>query len=159
MELYVFKLYLACWKRFLCIALHFVSSMLLCYVIMLCYYVNQTKSAVRILTCVMRFVAIQVAVPTLHIRYWLWEYYRQVRSHLTHHTMPVVLVKHPWHGVIEASNAIVGVRGIMLAVLLAALISSLTSIFNSVCTVFTMEIWKQLRPSAKENELMVVSRY
>ena len=46
----------------------------------------------------------------------------------------------------------------MLAALLAALMSSLTSIFNSSSTLFTMDLWCQCRPKAKEAELMVVGR-
>ncbi|CAD5122669.1 DgyrCDS11079 [Dimorphilus gyrociliatus] len=52
----------------------------------------------------------------------------------------------------------IGVRGLMLAALLAALISSLTSIFNSATTVFTMDIWRVVRKRAEEKELMLVSR-
>jgi uncharacterized sodium:solute symporter family permease YidK len=51
-----------------------------------------------------------------------------------------------------------GARGVMLAVMMAALMSSLTSIFNSTSTVFTMDIWKRLRKDAKDWELMVVGR-
>ena len=39
----------------------------------------------------------------------------------------------------------VGARGLMLAVMLAALMSSLTSIFNSSSTIFTMDIYKRIR--------------
>ena len=46
----------------------------------------------------------------------------------------------------------------MLAALLAAMMSSLTSMFNSSSTVFTMDIWRRFRPHAKESELMVVGR-
>ena len=49
-----------------------------------------------------------------------------------------------------------GVRGIMLAALLAALMSSMTSMFNSSSTVFTMDIWRRMQPRAKESELMVI---
>lgn len=45
-----------------------------------------------------------------------------------------------------------------MAAVLAALMSSLTSIFNSSSTLFTVDIWKRLRPMAKESELMVVGR-
>jgi uncharacterized sodium:solute symporter family permease YidK len=38
----------------------------------------------------------------------------------------------------------------MLAVMMAALMSSLTSIFNSTSTIFTMDIWKRLRKNAKD---------
>uniref|UniRef100_A0A8C5RFT2 Solute carrier family 5 member 2 n=1 Tax=Laticauda laticaudata TaxID=8630 RepID=A0A8C5RFT2_LATLA len=51
-----------------------------------------------------------------------------------------------------------GLRGLMLAVMLAALMSSLASIFNSSGTLFTMDIYKRLRPQAKERELLIVGR-
>ncbi|KAL0993135.1 hypothetical protein UPYG_G00103670 [Umbra pygmaea] len=51
-----------------------------------------------------------------------------------------------------------GLRGLMMAVMIAALMSSLTSIFNSSSTIFTMDIWRYLRPSATEWELMIVGR-
>uniref|UniRef100_A0A4W5JGG3 Solute carrier family 5 member 9 n=1 Tax=Hucho hucho TaxID=62062 RepID=A0A4W5JGG3_9TELE len=49
-------------------------------------------------------------------------------------------------------------RGLMIAVMMAALMSSLTSIFNSSSTLFTMDIWQRVRPQASEPELMVVGR-
>ncbi|XP_008590475.1 PREDICTED: sodium/glucose cotransporter 5 [Galeopterus variegatus] len=51
-----------------------------------------------------------------------------------------------------------GLRGLMIAVMLAALMSSLTSIFNSSSTLFTMDIWRRLRPRAGERELLLVGR-
>ncbi|XP_072273111.1 sodium/glucose cotransporter 2 [Pyxicephalus adspersus] len=51
-----------------------------------------------------------------------------------------------------------GLRGLMLAVMLAALMSSLASIFNSSSTLFTIDIWKKLRPQAAEKELILVGR-
>ncbi|KAJ8253928.1 hypothetical protein COCON_G00205400 [Conger conger] len=51
-----------------------------------------------------------------------------------------------------------GLRGLMMAVMIAALMSSLTSIFNSSSTIFTIDVWKTLRRSASEWELMVVGR-
>ena len=47
----------------------------------------------------------------------------------------------------------------MLAALLAALMSSLTSVFNSSSTVFTMDIWRRIRPGAQESQLMMVGRF
>ncbi|KFQ01834.1 Sodium/glucose cotransporter 5, partial [Leptosomus discolor] len=41
-----------------------------------------------------------------------------------------------------------GLRGLMIAVMMAALMSSLTSVFNSSSTLFTMDIWRKLRPGA-----------
>ncbi|XP_051951080.1 sodium/glucose cotransporter 4 [Xyrauchen texanus] len=52
----------------------------------------------------------------------------------------------------------VGLRGLMIAVMMAALMSSLTSIFNSSSTLFTMDIWQRIRSRASEKELMVVGR-
>ena len=51
-----------------------------------------------------------------------------------------------------------GLRGLMLAVMLAALMSSLTSIFNSASTIFTMDIWKLIRKNASDLELIVIGR-
>ncbi|XP_029841998.3 sodium/glucose cotransporter 5 [Ixodes scapularis] len=52
----------------------------------------------------------------------------------------------------------VGARGMMLSVMLAALMSSLTSIFNSSSTIFTIDIWKKFRKNASEMELLIVGR-
>lgn len=46
----------------------------------------------------------------------------------------------------------------MLAVMLAALMSSLASIFNSSSTLFTMDIYTRLRPRAGNRELLLVGR-
>lgn len=46
----------------------------------------------------------------------------------------------------------------MLAVMMAALMSSLTSIFNSSSVIFTMDIWRRFRPKSKDWELMIVGR-
>ncbi|XP_044000096.1 sodium/glucose cotransporter 1-like [Gambusia affinis] len=51
-----------------------------------------------------------------------------------------------------------GLRGLMLSVMLASLMSSLTSIFNSASTLFTMDIYTKVRPRAKERELMIAGR-
>uniref|UniRef100_A0A8C4WKV3 Sodium/mannose cotransporter SLC5A10 n=1 Tax=Gopherus evgoodei TaxID=1825980 RepID=A0A8C4WKV3_9SAUR len=48
-----------------------------------------------------------------------------------------------------------GLRGLMIAVMMAALMSSLTSVFNSSSTLFTMDIWRKIRRNAKERELIV----
>lgn len=46
-----------------------------------------------------------------------------------------------------------------MAVMIAALMSSLTSIFNSASTIFTMDLWKGFRSRASEWELMIVGRF
>ncbi|XP_058408336.1 sodium/glucose cotransporter 4 isoform X2 [Diceros bicornis minor] len=52
----------------------------------------------------------------------------------------------------------VGLRGLMVAVIMAALMSSLTSIFNSSSTLFAVDVWQRFRRRATEQELMVVGR-
>eukprot|EP00795_Rhopilema_esculentum_P004351 gene4351-20571_t len=51
-----------------------------------------------------------------------------------------------------------GLRGLMMAVMMAALMSDLTSIFNSASTLFTIDIWKRIRKNASTRELMIVGR-
>uniref|UniRef100_A0A3P8SIV6 Sodium/glucose cotransporter 1 n=1 Tax=Amphiprion percula TaxID=161767 RepID=A0A3P8SIV6_AMPPE len=51
-----------------------------------------------------------------------------------------------------------GLRGLMLSVMLASLMSSLTSIFNSASTLFTMDIYTKIRRNARERELMIAGR-
>ena len=45
-----------------------------------------------------------------------------------------------------------GARGLMVAVMIAALMSSLTSVFNSCSVIFTMDLWKRIRPKAKDSK-------
>ncbi|XP_029942313.1 sodium/myo-inositol cotransporter-like [Salarias fasciatus] len=52
----------------------------------------------------------------------------------------------------------VGLRGLMMAVMIAALMSDLDSIFNSASTIFTLDIYSMLRKQASSRELMVVGR-
>ena len=49
----------------------------------------------------------------------------------------------------------VGLRGLMLAVMLAALMSSLTSIFNSASTIFAQDIYTRIRKKAGDTEVLV----
>ena len=51
-----------------------------------------------------------------------------------------------------------GARGLMLAVMMSALMSSLTSVFNSASTLFTMDIWARFRKEQKSWEPLVVGR-
>ncbi|NXA92417.1 SC5A9 protein, partial [Melanocharis versteri] len=51
-----------------------------------------------------------------------------------------------------------GLRGLMIAVMMAALMSSLTSIFNSSSTLFVIDIWQRVRRQASEQELLIVGR-
>ncbi len=52
----------------------------------------------------------------------------------------------------------VGVRGIVIAGLLAALMSSLASTFNSSSTLITMDFYLQFRPKATGRELVLIGR-
>lgn len=47
-----------------------------------------------------------------------------------------------------------GLRGLVAAGLLAALMSSLASVFNSCSTLFTVDIYKKLRPNTPEKKLV-----
>lgn len=51
-----------------------------------------------------------------------------------------------------------GLRGLVAAGLLAALMSSLASVFNSCSTLFTVDIYKKLRPDTPEKELLTIGR-
>jgi SSS family solute:Na+ symporter len=53
----------------------------------------------------------------------------------------------------------IGLRGLVVAGLLAALTSSLASAFNSCSTLMTMDVYKKLRPEAPERTLVRVGRY
>lgn len=52
----------------------------------------------------------------------------------------------------------VGLRGLVVAGLLSALMSSLASLFNSCATLFTVDIYQKLRPGRPEAELVRVGR-
>lgn len=51
-----------------------------------------------------------------------------------------------------------GLRGLVAAGLLAALMSSLSSVFNSCSTLFTMDIYRRLKPDASEKQLVVTGQ-
>ncbi|MYA35605.1 MAG: sodium/solute symporter [Gammaproteobacteria bacterium] len=51
-----------------------------------------------------------------------------------------------------------GLRGLVVAGLLAALMSSLSSLFNSTATLFTVDIYEKLRPKATEQQIVAVGR-
>ncbi len=52
----------------------------------------------------------------------------------------------------------VGVRGIVVAGLMAALMSSLSSVFNSCSTLITWDVYRELKPDATERQLVWVGR-
>ncbi|RXG54024.1 Sodium/myo-inositol cotransporter 2 [Armadillidium vulgare] len=51
-----------------------------------------------------------------------------------------------------------GLKGLMVAVMMASLMSSLTSVFNSASTIFTIDIWSRFRKRASDIELVIVGR-
>uniref|UniRef100_A0A8C2LFU0 Low affinity sodium-glucose cotransporter n=1 Tax=Cricetulus griseus TaxID=10029 RepID=A0A8C2LFU0_CRIGR len=51
-----------------------------------------------------------------------------------------------------------GLRGLMLSVMVASLISSLTSIFNSASTLFTLDLYTKMRKKASERKLLIAGR-
>lgn len=51
-----------------------------------------------------------------------------------------------------------GATGLMLSVMMAALMSSLTSVFNSASTIFTLDLYTRIRKRASELELVIVGR-
>jgi SSS family solute:Na+ symporter len=52
----------------------------------------------------------------------------------------------------------VGVRGLVVAGLLAALMSSLAGVFNASSTLFTMDLYQKFRPAASQQRLVWVGR-
>lgn len=51
-----------------------------------------------------------------------------------------------------------GFRGLVVAGMIAALMSSLASLFNSVSTLFTVDVYQKLRPQTSEKQLVVIGR-
>jgi SSS family solute:Na+ symporter len=51
-----------------------------------------------------------------------------------------------------------GIRGLVVGGLLAALMSSLSSVFNSSSTLFTIDVYKKLRPQTSERTLVWIGR-
>ncbi len=52
----------------------------------------------------------------------------------------------------------VGLRGLVVGGLLAALMSSLSSLFNSCASLFTIDIYEKIKPNASERHLVTVGR-
>lgn len=52
----------------------------------------------------------------------------------------------------------VGIRGLIVACLLAALMSSLASLFNSSASLFTVDVYEKLRPGRSPQHLLLVGR-
>lgn len=51
-----------------------------------------------------------------------------------------------------------GIRGLIVACLLAALMSSLASLFNSSASLFTVDVYEKIRPGRSEQHLLLVGR-
>tara|TARA_B100000579_G_scaffold167227_1_gene135986 strand:+ start:2255 stop:3907 length:1653 start_codon:yes stop_codon:yes gene_type:complete len=52
----------------------------------------------------------------------------------------------------------VGLKGLVAGGLMAALMSSLASVFNSCSTIFTIDIYKKLKPKESENKLLNIGK-
>lgn len=52
----------------------------------------------------------------------------------------------------------IGLRGLVLAGMLSALMSALASLFNSTATLFTVDFYKRLRPQSSEKHLVFIGR-
>ena len=52
----------------------------------------------------------------------------------------------------------VGFRGLVVAGMIAALMSSLASLFNSVSTLFTVDVYQKLRPETSARKLVTIGR-
>ncbi|MEZ4810088.1 MAG: sodium:solute symporter [Allomuricauda sp.] len=52
----------------------------------------------------------------------------------------------------------VGLKGLVAGGLMAALMSSLASVFNSCSTIFTIDIYKKLRPHKTERQLLTIGK-
>ena len=61
--------------------------------------------------------------------------------------------------VLVSSLLPVGLRGLVLAGMLSALMSALASLFNSTATLFTVDFYKRLRPQSSEKHLVIVGRF
>ncbi len=51
-----------------------------------------------------------------------------------------------------------GVRGLIFAALIAAIVSSVGSMMNSISTIFTMDLYRSVRPASSERHLVTVGR-
>lgn len=51
-----------------------------------------------------------------------------------------------------------GLRGLVIAGLLAALMSSLSSVFNSCSTIFTIDVYKRWKPETPERKLVIIGQ-
>ena len=82
--------------------------------------------------------------------------------------LPGLIAKTLWPNDVTGDNAYpllvtrllpAGLKGLMVAALLAALMSSLSSVFNSCSTLITMDVYKKLRPDSAERTLVRVGKW
>jgi len=81
--------------------------------------------------------------------------------------LPGLIAKTLWPTEVTGDNAFPmmvqrlmppGLKGLMVAALLAALMSSLSSVFNSCSTLLTMDVYKLSHPKATESRLVFIGR-
>lgn len=81
--------------------------------------------------------------------------------------LPGLIARALWPNEVTGDNAYpmmvlrlmpAGLKGLMVAALLAALMSSLSSVFNSCSTLMTMDVYKKWNPEATERRLVMVGR-
>ncbi len=81
--------------------------------------------------------------------------------------LPGLIARALWPNEVTGDNAYpmlvlrlmpAGLKGVMVAALLAALMSSLSSVFNSCSTLITMDVYKKRHPEASEARLVMVGR-
>ena len=51
-----------------------------------------------------------------------------------------------------------GIKGLVFAALIAAILSSLASMMNSISTIFTMDIYRHFKPDAQDQRLVLIGR-
>jgi len=71
---------------------------------------------------------------------------------------PVPLVAQAAFPMLVTTILPVGVRGIVVAGLIAALMSSMAGAFNASSTLFTMDLYQKLRPNSSQHELVWMGR-
>ena len=76
-----------------------------------------------------------------------------------HHHLTIIIMAVVVTVAVSCSVWLSGARGLMMAVMIAALMSDLDSIFNSASTLFTMDVWRKLRKASSNTELMIVGRW
>ena len=59
---------------------------------------------------------------------------------------------------IRIPSSFLGLRGLIMSVMIAAVMSDLDSFFNSASTIFAVDIWLRIRKKATTREQMIVGR-